>query len=133
MTTAIVFSPVLFFIGLVLLLAGMMVLFYFQHRLILKNAHQLDELKKQLALVKTLTLSQGKKILSVSGRVKAIDIHPLPPLPEPVVNKAYQQAAKMLAMGAEPEEIMDCCDLTRGEIQLIFQLNHPLKDNQPYH
>ncbi|RMH44172.1 MAG: DUF2802 domain-containing protein [Gammaproteobacteria bacterium] len=37
--------------------------------------------------------------------------------------KTYRQAAKMLEMGASLDEIQQCCDLTRGELELLAQMS----------
>ena len=133
MFSSLSFSPWLLIAGIFLLVAAIVLVFYFHHQHLKNTEHQLAELKEQLALIKTITVSQGKKLLKVSSAVKAIDFKKDLQQQEPVMNKSYQQAAKMLSMGAEPEEIMDCCDLTRGEIQLISQLNFSARDNQSYH
>lgn len=133
MFSSLSFFPWLFIAGILLLVAAILLVFYFQNQHLKNTQHQLAELKEQFALIKTITVSQGKKLLKVSSTVKAIDFKKDLQQQEPVMNKSYQQAAKMLSMGADPEEIMDCCDLTRGEIQLISQLNFSARDNQPYH
>lgn len=133
MMSSLSFSPWLLVAGILLLVAGMLFAFYFQYQQIKNNALQIENLKEQVVLIKSITVSQGKKLTQVSSHVKELNMNKDLRLQEPVVNKSYQQAAKMLAMGAEPEEIMDCCDLTRGEIQLISQLNLSAKDPQPYH
>ncbi len=119
--------------SMTLFVGGFLLTIYVFNKKRKQTAMDLANLQQQFASLKAISITQGKKLIKVSGNIKDLSAQKERHYQEPIVNKAYQQAAKMLAMGAEPEEIMECCDLTRGEVQLISQLNSSAKQNRSYH
>jgi len=94
---------------------------------------ELLEIKNTLVAIKSTGIGQGKRIIDVDSKLKKIgNTQPLNQ-PSKLANKNYQQATKMLSMGIEAEEIMDCCGLTKGEIQLLMQLNTDPQNSKSFH
>jgi len=99
--------------------------------------NELTQIKNSLVGIKSTGIGQGKRLINVGSQLKKIESesyknnysNQTSKQPE----KNYQQAAKMLSMGVLAEEIMDCCGLTRGEIQLLVQLNSASETQKSFH
>ena len=98
---------------------------------------ELFHIKNALVGIKSTGIGQGKRLIDVDSQLKKIKSdsykisHSNPSSKQ--AEKNYQQAAKMLSMGVVADEIMDCCGLTRGEIQLLIQLNSGLEPQKSFH
>ncbi len=98
---------------------------------------ELEQIKNALVALKSTGIGQGKRIIDVDSQLKKLEDkqHLNNSVTRPIGfnDKNYQQAAKMLSMGVQAEEIMDCCGLTRGEIQLLVQLNSVSEKSRSFH
>jgi len=116
-------GQIILLLGAFLLMAGFFWALQQNRAKVEKIKQQLDDLKNRMVSIQSSNISQGKSICRLNAEVKTL-LAQRQHMEEhtKMANKAYQQAAKMLSMGASPDDIMDCCELTRGEVQLIAQL-----------
>ncbi len=85
---------------------------------------ELAEIRNLLVAIKSTGIGQGKKIININSELKNLKSKQQLRQLQDVSEKGFQQASKMLSMGVDAEEVMECCSLTRGEIQLLTQLQH---------
>ncbi len=115
----------------ILLIAGIASLcggFYFALYQLRKRLNiattEINHLKNLMIALQSSNRFQGKKLNQVDvGHKKLLRQQKSLENTPNNQHKSYEQAAKMLSMGASPDDIMDCCQLTRGEVQLLSQLN----------
>jgi len=119
--------------GLSLFGGGLVVAMYLMHSKFQNLVIEVNSIQQKNEQLKNITQVQGQKILFLSKHIREMEQNQTQNLPEKQVNKAYQQAAIMLTNGVDMEEIMDCCDLTKGEIQLISQMEQSSKNTQKFH
>ncbi|PIP80403.1 MAG: hypothetical protein COW84_05485 [Gammaproteobacteria bacterium CG22_combo_CG10-13_8_21_14_all_40_8] len=116
-------QQILLMLGIGLLSAG----FYYllsQFKIKLERLSQdYEQLKNQFIVIQSAHIIQGKKLQDTEVELKhMVHLKKNLSLQPKNASKSYEQAAKMLSIGANPNDIMECCQLTKGEIQLLSQL-----------
>ncbi len=126
-------QQLLFIIGMSILVAGVFWALHQTRQKLEQTELQLEQIKNSLIALKSTGIGQGKRIIDVNSQLKKLESKQHTILPGEVSDKSYKQAAKMLSMGVEAEEIMECCGLNRGEIQLLIQLNSSANNGKSFH
>lgn len=123
-----------------LLLAIVALLLVFRLRSALREERDLresaqDMFAKELKALSGTAVGVGRKLAEMAGEVQRLS-QTRPTVTEPVDepprgDKPYQMAAKLMQRGADIEELMSVCDLTRGEAELLASLHQrqPQDDN----
>lgn len=88
------------------------------------NEHQYLTINKQIQEIRTVAIDLGDKLVSVEHKALQ-DVDNLKNSVEinDPSSRLYARGAKMVALGAELEEIMRDCDLPRAEAELIVNLH----------
>ncbi|WP_341501671.1 DUF2802 domain-containing protein [Gallaecimonas sp. GXIMD4217] len=119
---------------LLALIFGLIALFGVMSRRQQQLQQQLDDLKSrldaqqgQLNEVHSGAIGMGERLLAMAGEVEHLKgaqdelVHHDPQ------SKLYSRAAKMVALGADVDELMRECELPRAEAELLYNLHRPGK------
>lgn len=103
--------------GLALVFAGLCLLLWRRVRVTEQLVQELRNQHQQLAETAKIV---GKKLLQLQSDLQGVaqKLH-TETVASPSSNKAYSQAARLLQQGLSPEEVMQRCNLSRGETELL--------------
>ncbi|WP_115719171.1 DUF2802 domain-containing protein [Gallaecimonas mangrovi] len=112
---------------LLLLLVAVIALMYRRQSLLAARVNdleqQLQKRENQLHEIHSGALGMGQRLLSLAADVERLqgthdELKSIDPQ-----GKLYSRAAKMVALGADIEELMRECELPRAEAELLFNLH----------
>jgi hypothetical protein len=83
---------------------------------------ELVRLSDELDQLHRVLRSHGGALRQLESQVRKAAVVPKSQSHQQRPAKTFRQAAKMLAMGVEPDEIRLCCELTKGEMDLLMQM-----------
>jgi hypothetical protein len=130
-------QQLLFVIGLGAVVLGLFWALHQTRAKLHQLQHEVIQIKNSIVGIKSIGIGQGKRLINVDSLIKKIenDSYKKTQLNQSSKQseKNYQQAAKMLSMGVLAEDIMNCCGLTRGEMQLLVQLNSVSESPKSFH
>lgn len=129
-------QPVLLVLALTALLLALIALVIVgQSRAALKREQQarsdaLESVRDELRALASSAVGVGRKLSLLEKQLHALRSAPAPvpvvsaPEPEapPRSEKPYQMAARLMQRGADVDELMSVCELTRGEAELLASL-----------
>lgn len=108
-------------LGMVILTVSFLLALWWLWRQIELQRMILADLKRQVDENRAILRAEGQALRRFEQQMKASRTPKLAAVGQGGT-KTYRQAAKMLEMGASLEEIQQCCDLTRGELELLAQM-----------
>ncbi len=124
------FQQGLFVIGVLLLSGGVYFAISQLRKRVSEQSVEFEQMKNLSISLQSANILQGKKIEQMDKLLKLVGKKQRSLNTQSKgISKSYEQASKMLSIGADPQDIMDCCQLTKGEIQLLSQLQKSQVDN----
>lgn len=118
-------------LALVLAIAGAVATFILRRNQA-RLQDELEQLRGELRAMTNSAAGVGRKLAELELRVaRLIDASHEPSLAQTTsAEKPYQMAAKLMQRGADIEELMTVCGLTRGEAELLASLHRkPVHDD----
>ena len=82
----------------------------------------LARISNEMNLVNQVTCGIGKHVREIEGKVVNIDDKQIQLDDKSASDASYLQAAKLVKMGATIKDIMESCQLTRAEAELVDTL-----------
>jgi predicted Holliday junction resolvase-like endonuclease len=134
-------TTLLFIIIAVLLILFLLLAFYVNH--LSRNFHQshaelqqlkqytslqqkqLKELSHELQVMTSAAYGVGKRINQLSEQIRELDDRQEEFDLKEQGSKSIQQAIALVQKGATIEELMDSCDMSRGEAELLVMVHKP--------
>lgn len=94
---------------------------YYQQTRMLQQ--QLDELKKEVATLRTADLTLATQLRRITTDIYSIDERQEKIEHAQVNDSAYSQALKLAEMGASTDELIKTCKISKAEADLLQSLN----------
>lgn len=94
------------------------------------NANMVDSLSKEVQGISHGSMGVGRKVLALEKEIEDLHIR----LDEFQKNDpslvSYSEAARLVEMGANVDDLMNSCGISRPEAELVTALTHSQKSNE---
>jgi len=103
---------------------------YFHRRLSTKYRmleNQLQQIQNEIRAINSGNLGMGRKIIRFANDIANVEINSSQSEMSNVDEKIYRQAGLLLARGATVEEVVESCEITPSEAELLAIMHHSEK------
>jgi len=121
---------------LTLLILSVISYFYFHRRLSTKYQtleNQLHQIQNEIRAINSGNLGMGRKISRFAEDIANVEINSLQSEMPNVSEKIYRQAGLLLARGATVEEVVESCEITPSEAELLAVMHHSVHEKATNH
>ena len=86
--------------------------------------HQLIQLQNEIRAINSGNLGMGRKISRFADEIASVEINQMNEQPDLLSEKTFQQAGLLLERGATIEEVVESCEMSPAEVELLATLKH---------
>ncbi|MBU6949852.1 DUF2802 domain-containing protein [Hahella sp. HN01] len=94
-----------------------------QAKRIVRLEIEVGQMRDKLNMLSDSGIGVGRKVVSIDQRLKAAELKQKELQTMDVQKVSYNEAARLLSLGAEVEDLVKVCGLTRAEADLIKALH----------
>jgi uncharacterized protein YydD (DUF2326 family) len=89
-----------------------------------KLKQQITQIQNEIRAINSGALGMGRTIKKFANDIANVEISHITENQPDTSEKTYQQAGLLLSRGATIEEVVDACDMSPAEVELIAILRH---------
>ncbi len=89
-----------------------------------KLKQQIAQIQNEIRAINSGALGMGRTIKKFANDIANVEISHITENQPDTSEKTYQQAGLLLSRGATIEEVVDACDMSPAEVELIAILRH---------
>lgn len=97
---------------------------YFQKRQYIQLRQQVFQMQNEIRAINSGALGMGRTIKKFANDIANVEISHITEYQTETSEKTYQQAGLLLSRGATIEEVVEACDMSPAEVELIAILRH---------